>query len=581
MVVTLTSYLISIAIPIFFVSVISWMDIFGTGKRTIVTQCMLWGIAFAFGLSYAFNQFLIIDTLGLSFQTLSTRIAPVMEEVFKSIILWYIVQKPSFRYFVDGAIYGFAAGIGFGMSENIFYVANDSSGATLMLAVSRVLSAALMHATASAVVGISMGMSRRQAGIRKYALPFVGMLFAFAVHFIYNNLLYALEGSGSVLLLTAIGIGIGGAATIAYFMDSGLKSEKERFNQTLGIQSGISSAERKAVQKLGSEGLEEILEEMRAMFGDAEADRIQQLFVVQANIGILKNNLQSPVGDRLKEAWQKEIVEYQVEMNEIRSHLGSYTMTLLRSFLPEDESAEWDTIAPQVATFDPTHVHSFDMFMTASELSGAISPEMIEKISNRIHESDLFKKVDLADLDNLSRAITIQRFSHGEKIFDQGAPGDSMYLIDRGYIDIFIYEDDGEERVLRTFQAGDVVGELALLDGQPRSAGARANGPLRVMVLSREHFMMFIQSRPKVIMAFLEFLSEKVRYTTKAVTNQEENIEATELTDEDTHSFDINPSQTDSATVSETPFLGVFGRLNQALDDIENEEQTNSSEETK
>lgn len=571
MLVRIIAYLIAVGIPALSVYIIFTQDLFGTGKRTTVLACLVWGVFGAFGLAYAFNQFLVIDTLGVSFETLSTRIAPVMEEVFKSMILWYFIRQPRFRYFIDGAVYGFAAGIGFAMSENIFYIANDSSGATLVLATSRVLSAALMHATASSVVGISMGLSRRQAGWRKIALPLGGMVFAFVVHFIYNNLLFALEGSGATLLLTAIGIGVGGGVMIAYFINTGLAEEKKRFNETLGLDTGISRAERTAVQQFGSEGLMAVLGEMEAMFGTQQARSIEKLFVIQANIGILRNNLRSPVGERLRTAWQKEVDELNAEMDAIRQSLGSYIMTLLRSLLPEDEDAVWDDLVPQVAEYDPNHVHAFDMFMVASELSDTVPPEQIERISNRIHKMELFKKVELSDLDNLSRAITIRNFISGELLFNQGDPGDSMYLIDRGYVDVFIAENSGE-RVLRTFQAGDVVGELALLDGQPRSAGARANGPLRVMILNRQHFLMFIQSRPKVILAFLEFLSEKVRYTTKAVTNEEENIEVQELS-EDTAGYEIAPAVSDTVAASDTPFLGVFGRLNQALDEIESRDK--------
>ena len=61
-----------------------------------------------------------------------------------------------------GAIYGFGVGIGFAVAENIFYLSNDAQGAGPMLAISRVLSTSLMHATASSLVGISLGGLRRK-----------------------------------------------------------------------------------------------------------------------------------------------------------------------------------------------------------------------------------------------------------------------------------------------------------------------------------------------------------------------------------------------------------------------------------
>jgi CRP-like cAMP-binding protein/RsiW-degrading membrane proteinase PrsW (M82 family) len=584
--VILISYAISVAVPALSAYIISAFDLFGTNKRNIGLICMAWGAVGAFGAAYIINT-AIINGLGgddNAFQTVSTRTAPFAEEFLKALILLYFIQRPSFRYFIDGAIYGFSAGIGFAMTENIFYVYNDASGASITLAISRVLSAALMHATASAVVGISLGLSRRTSGFQRAIMPAAGILFAVLVHFIYNNVLFELEGSGSALLLVAIGIGLGGGVTIAMFINSGLEAEKERFTETLGIGSGITTAERKAVQQLGSGGIEDILSDMTAMFGEEKTALIRQLLVVQANIGILKNNLQSPVNDRLKKAWEKDIDNLKLEMNILRGKIGTYSMTLLRSLIPDDDSSDRIDFNKAVAEYDPNHVHSFDMFMVASKASGTLSAEQIERLSTKLKNIAFFENVDLADLDNLSRAIEVKSFSHGEKLFSKGDSGEAMYLIDRGYIDIFLENEDNTESLLRTFEAGDVVGELALLDGQPRSASARANGPLRVMILQRRHFNMFIQSRPKVILAVLQFLAEKVRYTTGAVTadpTQKIIIHVDEHLEE-TSPMEIVPIATDSLEAQQEATMGVFGRLAKALDEIEQKKmQDDHSRKTK
>ena len=570
MVTSLIAYLIAIAIPALAIYLIFALDLFGTGKRSTILICVVWGVVGAFGLSFLINNQTsdwLVNNYEYSsddaFQLISTRTAPFIEEIAKALILIYFIRQPRFRYFVDGAVYGFAAGIGFAMSENIFYIVDESSDAALSIAVSRVLSASMMHATASAVVGISLGLSRRIAQPRKTLIPIAGVFFAFLVHFIYNNVLFALEGSGALILVVAIAIGLGGGVMIAVFINNGVQAEKRRFEETLGIGAGVSSAERKGVQKLGSEAIEDILEELGVMFGEDKVSRIREMLVIQANIGILSNNLNSPASDRLKAAWQKDIDGLRAQMDTIRKELGTYIMTLLRNLL-EDETADWNEFSTIMAQNDPTHVHQFDLFMSASRLAGTIPHEQLQQIVDRIKDTSFFKNVDEIDLENLSRAITIRNFTHGQMIFNQGDEGDAMYLIDRGYIDIFLQGQD--ESPLRTFEKGDLVGELALLDGQPRSASARANGPLRVMILQRQHFLMFIQSRPKVILALLEFLSDKMRYTTAAVTGDAQNIQVQAIDPED----DIAPVATDTIQGS-TANLGVFGRLSQALDELEND----------
>jgi CRP-like cAMP-binding protein len=146
--------------------------------------------------------------------------------------------------------------------------------------------------------------------------------------------------------------------------------------------------------------------------------------------------------------------------------------------------------------------------------------------------------------------------------------GDAMYMISRGYIDIFTIGSDGKERLLRTYHSGDVVGELALLDGQPRSARARANGPLKVMILQQKHFSMFVQSRPKVILGVLQFLADRVRYTTLAVTGEMPQTVLPEV-DDDTGPLEFAPQATDSVGGGDVRSMGVFGRLSRTLDAIE------------
>lgn len=567
---TIIAYVLSVAVPAFAIYIIFLLDLFGTGKGNTVAVCLIWGATGAFLLSYAANTALK-DAFTLSFEQVSTRVAPFVEELFKLAVLLYFVQRPRFRYFVDGAVYGYAVGIGFAMSENIFYLSNSDGASALGLAVTRVLSASLMHAVAGAVMGIALGFSRRAGGWRKLFAAGLGILFAMSVHLIYNSLLFALDG-GVLLLGVAIAIGLGGGIMVGVFMTLGLAAEKRRFADTLGIHSGVSAAERKAVQNLGSTAIDEILADLAAKFGAEKAALIRQLLVIQANIGILKNNLSSPVGDRLRKAWQIEVEELSAEMDRLRRQIGAYTMTLLRSLLPEGDVLLWDDLTEKIADYDPMHVHSFDLFMVASQLSQTIPAADIERISNRLSEMPIFENVAVADLDNLSRAITPRQFSHGQSLFDKGDVGDAMFLIDRGYVDILTIDAQGQEKLLRTYKSGDVVGELALFDGQPRSARARANGPLVVMQLKRQDFMRFVQSRPKVILAVLRFLADRLRYTTNAVTGAI--VQQVVITEDDhVEVFDFSPQVSDTVQASLAP-LGVFGRLAAALDDLERGSQT-------
>jgi RsiW-degrading membrane proteinase PrsW (M82 family) len=495
----LIAYGIAIAIPILAIYLIYALDLFGTGKVGTVAVCMAWGATFAFGLAYLLNNFalqFLIDNADMSRvvarNTVIAVIAPLVEEILKSLILIYFIQSPRFRYVVDGAIYGFGVGIGFAVVENLFYLSN--SNADLTLAISRVLSTSLMHATASGMVGISLGRLRRANRTSAVLWQIAGIIAALAIHMGYNRVVNSPNLTGITLLLFAIGLGIGGSVIIGFLINLGIKDEKRSFDETLTMDVDVSEGERKTIQRLGGGTLERTMEDLSTTFGEQNINLVRRLLVKQANIGILQNNLASTnVSDRLREAWEREIDELQEEVTETRKQLGMYVSAYLQSMFPADDLGLWNTINEEVAATDPTLVHTFDMFMRVSQMAENFTADQLEAMAERLHKISIFKYISLADLENLSRAISVVTFENGSMLFDKGDEGDAMYMIENGQINIYTLDHAGQEKVLRTFNPGDVVGDFAVLDGQPRSARARAIGALTTLALTRQVFMMFIR----------------------------------------------------------------------------------------
>ncbi len=511
--ITIIAFLIAVAIPIGAVYIIFAVDLFGTGKRSTILFCLGWGAVGAFGLAYLTNSE-VLKYLG--YELTVTLAGPIIEELLKSAFLLFLVTQPRFHYFVDGAVYGFACGIGFAVTENMLYISTYPDAA-LSVSISRALSTSLMHATTSALVGLSLGHLRRSKSSTKFVWAFIGFVPAMITHVVFNNLVDHL--TGSLLLLFGIGIGIGGAALIGFLISRGLADEKKSFAQTLGVAgSGVSKQERRAVQKLGGEAVETVLKELGARFGEDKVPFIRRLLITQANIGILQGNLNNPVSERLRKAWQEEIDTKRAEIKRLQKELGANVMLFLRSVFPDDEKATQDTFRKELAVTDPTQIHTFDMFITASRISKTFSPQELSDIADLLSQIDLFKGVSLPDLENLSRAITLRKFNDGELVFDEGQPGDEMFVITGGAIQIIsVDKQDHSEKPLNLCKAGELVGELTLLDGLARSARARASGELETLVLPRNQFMSFIQSRPTVILALLRYLVGRARHVSDIV----------------------------------------------------------------
>ncbi len=141
--------LIAIAIPIVFLYLVRWLDLYASGSFRTVLVCFAGGLV-AFILSVALNSS-VGDLVGWGL--ISILLAPIVEEVFKSLTLVYYVRRPDFTYFVDGAIYGFAAGTAFAVIENVFFLSQTVGDIGLLTALSRAFSTSLMHGSASALVG--------------------------------------------------------------------------------------------------------------------------------------------------------------------------------------------------------------------------------------------------------------------------------------------------------------------------------------------------------------------------------------------------------------------------------------------
>jgi CRP/FNR family transcriptional regulator, cyclic AMP receptor protein len=129
----------------------------------------------------------------------------------------------------------------------------------------------------------------------------------------------------------------------------------------------------------------------------------------------------------------------------------------------------------------------------------------------------LFAGLDADGLTGLTRGMRVRRFRRGETVFHVGDPGDALFIVMAGSIKITLPADTGEEAILATLRPGDFFGELALLDGAPRSATAVAIEPTETYVLAREGFRELIASEPQMREALLATLAAEVRRLTNHV----------------------------------------------------------------
>jgi CRP/FNR family transcriptional regulator, cyclic AMP receptor protein len=129
----------------------------------------------------------------------------------------------------------------------------------------------------------------------------------------------------------------------------------------------------------------------------------------------------------------------------------------------------------------------------------------------------MFEHLANEDLEHLSGLLQQRRYSKGEVIFHQGDVGTALFIVRKGEVAIRLSSAEGREVILALLGRGDAFGELALLDGEPRSTDAVSRDETELLKLNQEDFRRFLGERPQVAMGLLAVLSRMVRRVTQLV----------------------------------------------------------------
>ncbi len=123
----------------------------------------------------------------------------------------------------------------------------------------------------------------------------------------------------------------------------------------------------------------------------------------------------------------------------------------------------------------------------------------------------LFSGVGDEDLLDVAALLIERRFPKHKTIVEEGLPGDYMYVICEGRVQVSKLSDDGREKILEFLDTGDFFGEMSLLDNAPRSASCRALAETRVLALSRNDFLHAMRKSPDLAMAVVQELTRRLR----------------------------------------------------------------------
>lgn len=127
----------------------------------------------------------------------------------------------------------------------------------------------------------------------------------------------------------------------------------------------------------------------------------------------------------------------------------------------------------------------------------------------------LFERLDEEERGILAAQLDEVELTAGQVIFKRGDPGDAIYIVASGEIEIFVEDTTGNRIVFETAKVGDFFGELSLLDGDPRSASAVALQSTRCLKLDRADLGLLFQRHPSAAMEILAVIGRRLREADK------------------------------------------------------------------
>lgn len=124
---------------------------------------------------------------------------------------------------------------------------------------------------------------------------------------------------------------------------------------------------------------------------------------------------------------------------------------------------------------------------------------------------EMFKLLDEHERADLAKVVDELNVTAGETLFRAGEPGDTLFVIQSGRVELSIKDNAGQKIVLATREAGDIFGELSLLDSGPRTATAQVLEDSVLLVLDRSDLILLFQKRPEAALDMLTAMSGMTR----------------------------------------------------------------------
>jgi CRP/FNR family transcriptional regulator, cyclic AMP receptor protein len=134
-----------------------------------------------------------------------------------------------------------------------------------------------------------------------------------------------------------------------------------------------------------------------------------------------------------------------------------------------------------------------------------------------LRDHPLFAGLGAQVIDRLAAYAHTKSIAAGTTIFEKGDPGTCLFAVCSGTVKISNHSPDGKDAVFNLINVGEIFGEIALLDGQARTAEAVALSDCELMTIDRRDFVPLVKSEPELALKLIEVLCGRLRRTSEQV----------------------------------------------------------------
>lgn len=140
-----------------------------------------------------------------------------------------------------------------------------------------------------------------------------------------------------------------------------------------------------------------------------------------------------------------------------------------------------------------------------------------DELCSMIATTQMFRDFEWHDIEALSGYMQAYEASSGSTLFREGEKGTYLCLIIKGKVDIYKADHNDRKKIVATIGSGKTLGEMAIIDGEPRSATAIVAEPTTLTILTEASFLRIVSEKPtlatKILLKMARLLSQRLRQT--------------------------------------------------------------------